>query len=249
MGHLQRTQLADGIVTEFLPPKKPSQKVMIICDGLPSLPGRKGKVMRYWSKRGYWVFNPRYRGVWESRGRFLAQSPEQDVWDLIKALPQGFVSAWDGERYVIDPEQVVVMGSSFGGTAAIMASRCDCVDKAIAFAPVIDWSAKGTSEPMDWLEKVVVDGYGDGLRFAHEDWMRLSRGEFYQPKAEVGTLDPSKLFVIYALDDEVVPSDSVQAFLERLPCLSEERKKGGHLSASLSMGWRLSRKLRRFLTS
>ena len=67
-----RTRFKHQIVAEFLPPTRPrkKQKVIILCDGMPSMP-RKQALMEFLAAKGYWVFYPRYRGSWESGGQFL----------------------------------------------------------------------------------------------------------------------------------------------------------------------------------
>ena len=248
--HLKRALIAKEIVVEFLPPKKPSSKVMIFCDGLPTS-SSKEKLIRAMSKAGYWAFHLRYRGTWESAGTFLDHPPEQDVWDLIDALPKGFVDAWEGEEYHIDPEQVVVVGASFGGTVAVLSAKDERVHKAVAFSPVVDWTQSTPDEPMDYLEQVILQGYPGAYRFAHEDWLRLSRGEFSQPMAEIADIDRKKIFIIHAQDDKVVSIETVKRFVAGLGCKHLFLKRGGHLSSSLLTFrwplWRLIRRVRKFL--
>lgn len=75
-----RTRFKQQIVAEFLPPAQPRrvQKVIIWCDGMPSIP-HKQPLMEFLAGEGYWVVYPRYRGAWESSGEFLAKSPHEDI--------------------------------------------------------------------------------------------------------------------------------------------------------------------------
>jgi hypothetical protein len=73
--------------------------------------------------KGYWVFYPRWRGAWESDGEFLEKSPEQDLRDVMDELPKGVREAAFGQRFKLSPDEIFVIGGSFGGTAAILASR------------------------------------------------------------------------------------------------------------------------------
>ncbi|KKR55753.1 MAG: hypothetical protein UT94_C0061G0007 [Candidatus Uhrbacteria bacterium GW2011_GWF2_40_263] len=250
--HLKRALLADEIVVEFLLPKKSSSKVMIFCNGLPS-GSEKQTLLKKMSRLGYWVFHLRYRGTWESTGNFLDHAPEKDVWDVIEAIKKGFVDVWEKEEYQIDPSEVIVVGASFGGTVAILSTKDPRVQKAIAFSPVVDWTQSTPEEPMDYLEEVIHSGYAGVYRFSQEDWMRLSRGEFFQPMAEVADLDREKIFVIQAKDDSVVPFDSVQRFVSVLGCQHLFLRTGGHLSTSLLTSsfrsWRLARQVKHFLHS
>ena len=138
--HTLRTRFKKEIVTEFLPPRKKSSKVIILCSGMPSVP-YKPDLMEFFSKKGYWVFYPRYRGSWESGGQFLKISPHQDIIDVIDSLPKGFKDAWGGKIYKVRPSKICLFGGSFGGPAAILASLDKRVNKVIAVSPVVDWKA------------------------------------------------------------------------------------------------------------
>jgi hypothetical protein len=79
-----RPRFKKEIVVEFLPPARPGkrQRVIILCDGMPSIP-RKQALVEYLSTKGYWVFYPRWRGAWESGGQFLERSPHEDILDVV----------------------------------------------------------------------------------------------------------------------------------------------------------------------
>src|SRR5258706_2603895 len=81
-----RTRFKKEIVAEFLPPTRArkKQKVIIICDGMPSIP-RKQALASFLSRKGYWVIYPRYRGAWESGGEILDKSSHQDGRGVIGA--------------------------------------------------------------------------------------------------------------------------------------------------------------------
>src|SRR3989344_4265776 len=186
-----RTRFKKEIVCEFVPPARRSNKVVILCWGMPSVPFAK-QVLLALAKRGYWAFFPRYRGTWESEGTLLRKSPHLDIIDVINGLPQGFVSLEDGKRFSIKRPEIYLVGGSFGGPAAILASRDPRVVKAFAISPVVDWRAPSKAEPMGWLEGFVKDAFGMGYRFRHKDLKRLSQGKFYNPVSEVSSLNPKK---------------------------------------------------------
>jgi hypothetical protein len=83
-----RTRFKKEIVAEFLPPlrAKKKQRLIILCDGLPSIP-RKQSLAESLAAKGFWVIYPRYRGTWESDGEFLEKSPHEDVLELLDELP------------------------------------------------------------------------------------------------------------------------------------------------------------------
>jgi len=130
-----------------------------------------------------------------------------------------------------------------------MASLDKRIDKVIAVAPVIDWTEVTDEEPMDWTEQLLIKGYPQAFRFDHKDWMRLTHGEFFQPISILDQFDPSKIFVIHALDDTVVPVGPTQDFVAAVGCKHKFLKKGDHLSSSRLLRWPLSCTARKFLLS
>ncbi|HEU5399890.1 MAG TPA: CocE/NonD family hydrolase, partial [Terriglobales bacterium] len=136
-----RTRFKKEIVAEFLPPARRlrKQRVIILCDGMPSSP-RKQPLCEFLSRKGYWVFYPRYRGTWESDGIFLDRSPHEDLLDVIDELKKGVREVTFGEKFEVNPDEIFVIGGSFGGAAAILAYLHPRVKKVIAICPVVDWS-------------------------------------------------------------------------------------------------------------
>ena len=201
------------------------------------------------SGKGYWAFLPRYRGSWESDGTFLKKSPHLDILDVIDELPRGFVSLHNGKRFSIKRPEIYLVGGSFGGPAALLASRDKRVEKAFVVSPVVDWRALSKAEPMGWLEGFVRGAYGMGYRFKHEDWKRLSKGKFYSPVHEVDSLDPKKIYIVHAKDDESVGAKEVIAFARKLGCRFTLLKKGGHMGTRELMRPVMWRRFERFISS
>jgi alpha-beta hydrolase superfamily lysophospholipase len=229
-----RTRFKKDIVCEFLPPKKDTGEVVIICGGMPSYTSNKDLV-EFFSKKGFWTFMPRYGGTWESGGEFLKESPHKDIIYILDQLPKGFVSLWDNKKYKVNPKQIFLIGSSFGGPAVLLASSDPRVTKSIALSPVIDWKKESRTEPMDFIEKFVRSAFGNAYRFTAVNWKKLKSGNFYSPIREAKNLDGNKIMIIQALDDEVVPLAPIKDFVKITKCQSVFIKKGGHLSVSLFM--------------
>ena len=240
-----RTNFAGGIITEFLPPKHFSNQVVILCDGLPS-GGSKQQLVTWFAGHGFWTFHLRYRGTWESGGTFLDHAPEQDVFDVIEGLKNDFHDVWSGQIFSCQPEHICVVGSSFGGTVALMASLDARVHKVLTISPVIDWTVSA-DEPIDWLEAVLLNGFPGAYRFTHEHWLQLSRGEFFQPMQHVKEFDAKKIFLVHACDDRVVPIEPTHTFIDRVGCDHRLFKTGGHHLRPKIFRWPLSAKLIRWL--
>lgn len=242
-----RTRFKKEIVAEFAVPTRASDRVMILCFGMPGMPSKK-TLMEFYARKGYWVFAPRYRGSWESDGSFLKRSPEQDVLDVLDELPRGFRDMATHKHYRVGPCKVVIIGSSFGGPAALLASRDSRVDKVITVSAVVDWTARSKAEPLDWLAGFTRDAFGNGYRFTQKNWNKLKSGRFYNPAAHASELDGRKIFMIHARDDESVLAKPVQSFANMVHCELIMLKRGGHLSSSETlMNPTINRKVQTFL--
>ena len=244
--HILRTRIKRDIVCEFLPPAKPSRKVIILCSGAPSYPGKRD-LLKFLSTKGYWVFLPRYRGSWESGGLFLKISPHRDVLDVINQLPRGFKDLWSGKTYKIARPEIYLLGSSFGGAAVILASRDRRVRRAVAFSPVTDWRVETKAEPMEKHIRFTRAAFGNGYRGTQRDWNKLKNGAFYNPAHEAATIDGAKLLIFHAKDDKIVYARTSAAFARATGARLVLVPQGGHLSVSNAMAPKFWKKIKLFL--
>lgn len=244
--HMLRTRFKGEIVAEFLPPRKRSNKVIIFCDGMPGTPSKKS-LLQFFSKKGYWVFHPRYRGAWESKGNFLKISPEKDILDVIDQIPKGFTGIWSGKRYRVRPGAIYLFASSFGGPAAILASRDKRITKVIVFSPVVDWRAPSKAEPLDWLFGFTREAFGEAYRISRKNWNKLKTGIFYNPAAHAQEIDGRKLFIIHAKDDASVRFREVKNFAETVGAELLALKRGEHLSSSNFINPRFYGRIMKFI--
>jgi len=194
---------------------------------MPGYPNWK-PILEFYSKKGYWVFQPRYRGTWESRGKFLENSPEKDIKDIIVSLEKGFIDIWNNKKYQIKNPEVYLVGSSFGGPAAILNSKQVHVKKVLALSPVIDNTKESKGEPIKKLWKIVEQGFVNGYRFDKRDWERLFQGKFYNPATEQYKVDGSKIWIIHAKDDDIVPYQPTIKFVKETGCKFTLYAHGGH---------------------
>ena len=230
-----RTRFKKQIVAEFLPPARSGkrQRVVILCDGMPSIPRKRG-LLEFLAGKGYWVFYPRYRGTWESGGEFLAKSPHVDVLDVIGELQRGVREVRFGRRFALSPDEIFVIGGSFGGAAAILASMDARVKKVIANCPVVDWSILATSEKAETSNPnyaaYIREAFGNAYRLSDRNWNKLRNGKFYNPSHHVGEITASKVMMFHAKDDPYVPYQSVERFAKRTGVALKLFARGGHLS-------------------
>jgi dipeptidyl aminopeptidase/acylaminoacyl peptidase len=229
-----RTRFKKEIVAEFLPPARQGkkQKVIILCDGMPSIP-RKQPLMKFLSGKGYWTFYPRYRGAWESGGKFLQQSPDKDILDVIDELPKGFRELAFGQRFKLSPDEIFVIGGSFGGAAAILASLDERVKRVIANCPVVDWTILDAAEKAETSNRnyaaYIREAFGRGYRLSDSNWRKLRNGKFYNPAYHVGEIKPAKIMMFHAKDDPFVPYKTVKQFATRTGVKLNTLERGGHV--------------------
>lgn len=227
--YILRTRFKRDIVSEFLPPIRSSSKVVILCTGIPSYPSQK-EPMEFFSKKGFWVFLPRYRGTWESAGDFLKESPHEDIIDIVGELSNGFENLWSGEQFSIEPSSIYIIGSSFGGTAAILASSDKRVTKIIILSPVIDWRQQDKAQSLDKLQSFTAGGFGNGYRTTSGGWKKLKTGKFYNPTTFQGEINASKIVIFQNKDDSIVPYQPALEFSKKNDCRLVLSKSGGYMS-------------------
>jgi len=230
-----RTRFKRRIVAEFLPPvrERKEQRVIILCDGMPSIP-RKQPLMEFLAGKGYWVFYPRYWGAWESGGAFLERSPHLDILDVIDALPRGFRELAFGERFTLKPDEIFVIGGSFGGAAAILSSLDRRVKRVIANCPVVDWTILAEAEKAETSNPsyaaYIREAFGHGYRLTDRNWRKLRSGKFYNPAYHADEIDPTKIMMFHTKDDPNVPYKSVSNFAKRTGVKLNTLQRGGHVS-------------------
>jgi len=246
MLNISRTRFQKDIVAEFAGPARGSGKVIILCDGLPTVPSKKS-LMLFLAKKGYWVFHPRYRGTWESDGVFLQRSPEKDILDVINGIQKGkIVDVWNKKAYQLKPKRIYIIGSSFGGTAALLASKDDKVSRVVAFCPVVDWKKQGAADINSHYHLSRL-AFGNAYRAPRKNWDKLKSGSFYNPVTQSHELDGRKIFIIHAKDDRVVSWRPVQKFSRLIGAPTFFVKKGGHFGLGAVTQPRFYRQIKKFL--
>jgi predicted alpha/beta hydrolase family esterase len=218
---------------------------------MPTVPFKK-HLLKFFSQKGFWVFHPRYRGTWESDGKFLARSPHHDILDVINGIHQNFRSIWNdnskkNKPFKLQPEELILIGSSFGGPAVILASRDKRVSKVLAISPVINWAKPSKNEPLGFLAKFTEQAFGNGYRTVKNGWQKLASGKFYNPINHAAEIDGSKLLLVHAKDDGICSYMETKRFATKTAAKLITLPRGGHLGSSLLLKPRFYKAFQKFI--
>lgn len=230
-----RTRFAKDIVAEVALPERQTGRVIILASGLPSLPSKRS-VLEFLVGEGYAVVFPRYRGTWESDGYFLDQSPTRDIRDVIETLEKEkrFWCIFSQKWIPLQVKNFFIIGSSFGGPAAVALSESPLVKKVALLSPVIDWQSKSIDEPFDEMIRFTMEGFGMATRLrSKKDWQKLLQREFYSFPSTLSQKAQKKIFLIHCIDDTVVPIGPAVDLIKNKSILTHYFKPhGGHLGLS-----------------
>lgn len=129
-----------------------------------------------------------------------------------------------------------MIGGSFGGTAAILASLDPRAEKVVANCPVVDWAILPHSEKAETsnasYSAYIRDAFGNGYRLADRNWKKLRGGRFYNPAYHTQEVTASKVMMSHAEDDPYVPYQSVKKFAAITGVRLKSFRRGGHLSTT-----------------
>ncbi len=256
--HTLRTRIGKDIIAEFMPPasywrrkkgKEYKDKVIILADGLPTVPSKQG-LIDYLSKKGYWVFYPRYRGSWESGGTLFARSPHEDISDIIYAIRRGRIDElWDRMQFQLRPTEITLVGSSFGGAAVLITGAHVSVDRIIAISPLVDWTKKSRTEPTRMYAEATKRAFGNAYRVSKSGWKKILSGHFFNPVSYTDKLKNTRLCIIHAKDDDVIAIGPVSSFGRACNATTYIDQIGGHMGLSTIMKPKYWKRVEKFLKS
>jgi pimeloyl-ACP methyl ester carboxylesterase len=139
-----------------------------------------------------------------------------------------------GRRFRLSPDQIFVIGGSFGGTAAILASLDPRVSRVIANCPVVDWNILDRSEKIETRKENYAEyiraAFGNGYRLSDANWEKMRSGMFYSPWHHRAEITASKVVMFHAKDDPHVPYEGSVRFAKHPGVTLKSLERGGHIS-------------------
>ncbi|RME31304.1 alpha/beta fold hydrolase [Candidatus Woesearchaeota archaeon] len=199
----------EGVFFELGVPDKHARvhDAVVYCPGLPSSP-HYPRLLKQLQARGYVGVALRYRGTWESAGRFLERTPVADVQAVLRMLRRGgFTELFGGTRVRLNVRNIFLVGSSFGGLVALQALKKPAikVKKAVLLAPVISFAALGGPESHEAHARVLVRAWPNAYRFNSSSYGRLVRDELIgDGMARLRALAGKQLLIFHSRNDPVV---------------------------------------------
>lgn len=204
------------IIFEFSPQSDGKMRgVIIVCDGLPSMPKQK-ELISYLASRGFFVIFPRYRGTWESGGEFLKASPTKDIEEVINLLKQGKITElYAGRTFDVKKEKVYLIGSSFGGTVALSLLNNRSVSKIVALSPIVNikrHNDKKKEQDLVWLGGFIKRAFGEGYRFNDKNWEKMILGEIFNPPQKIAPKRAKDILILYDKSDSEIDYRKIEDY-------------------------------------
>jgi len=195
------------IFFEFLVHERPAD-VIIILPGFPSS-NNMDEEMKFLHEKGYHVFFPRYKGSYQSKGKFLARSPVDGLIDFVKNLQNSkAISLWDMKEIQFKLKRLILLGGSFSGVISCgLSVKYPIFSHLVLIDPVLDFSKvnqEGNEEDPVNITQFVKRAYYHLYRYDFDDiakaigkYKELSP-DYYSSKLKIPIL------VFHDPDDHVV---------------------------------------------
>jgi pimeloyl-ACP methyl ester carboxylesterase len=225
-----------NIIFEFTIPIGKQKGVVILLDGMPSVPKLKD-LLETLSANGYVALHPRYSGTWESPGTFLVQPPVKDIENLITHLSKKrvLVEAYAHKEFRVTTQNLILVGTSFGGAVALCASSSPAVKKVVALSPVTNWktyTGSGTKAALAFLKKFLREGYGEGYRFTDAGWKKFASGKLFNAPKGLAKNITRKTTIVYDQSDTTTPPQYIEEYARAENISLKPVTNTGHISFS-----------------
>ncbi|MCU0642390.1 MAG: hypothetical protein MUF61_02325 [archaeon] len=194
---------------------------------LPNYPSHNSysKLAKLFYGRGYHVFVPRYRGTYQSNGKFLGKNVVDDMLAFMKNFEKGVIkNNWDGKKYTFKMNKRILLAGGFSGAIACgMAAKSNMFSHLILASPIWDFdshNSEGKEQDLSEMTEFVRKAYQNCYRFGFRNIKKVLakykeiHPDFYLPKLHHSKF-PMLLF--HDPNDKVVSFTKTKSVVERLP--------------------------------
>ncbi len=187
---------------------KSSKKAIIYLNGMPN-PSKIEKQIKFFTSKNITFFNIYYPGYWKGRGTLDYKTLITNLKKLNTYIKEGkFYDLFRKEQINFNFEEVIILGSSFGGTLSLH------FPKSIAISPLVYFNKN----------KNIIDDLNNKLKF-FEGPIRIKNLEdfhFIEPH------NANSNYVIYDINDNVIEHNILKNFIKRNNLYSLELNIGKH---------------------
>jgi hypothetical protein len=161
-------------------------------------------------EKGYHVFVPRYRGTYQSTGKFLSKNPVDDMMNLMKDLDEGEIkSLWDGKKQSFRVNKKILVSSGFGAAIALgLAAKSGMASHVILQSPIWDFkvhNASGDEQDIEKMSEFVRGAYKNCYRYTFKNFgKKMSKFEELNPAFYLPRVSEMPILVMHDPNDKVV---------------------------------------------
>jgi len=211
-----------NIIYDLYLPQRSNGKVILYVPGLPGHP-RKRNLGETFASRGFTFFEMRFPGSWESDGVFTMDACVESLEEACSFIRGGSaIELRMGSTKKWAYNQVVLMGSSFGG-GVVLSSQIQDPLTFVLLAPVTSLTHLKSSLVLlpsgdDDLFHLLLSGYSNVYRgLTKKDWENFLSGKtLVNPEANIKNLENKKLIFVQGSEDEVIRSNHTNEFVRIL---------------------------------
>jgi pimeloyl-ACP methyl ester carboxylesterase len=224
------------IVFEFTVPEQRQKGIVILLNGLPSVP-KLNDLLERLAANGYLAVFPRYKGTWESSGKFLAKSPVKDVIFLCNELigKKKIIELHGYKEFKLETKNLILIGTSFGGAIALCAAILPTVKKVIALSPIVNWKTYAGAKTIPaskHMQRFLRKGFGEGYRFTDIGWKKFETGLLFNPSTNLTKSVAKKITIVYDKSDKTTLAEVIIGYGRSQHIILKEMKGVGHISFS-----------------
>ena len=221
---------AKEIFFEYKTRKEPS-KAIIILPGFPSS-NKEDEIINTLFEKGYNVFFMRYKGSFQSEGKFLEKDPTKDIKEFVNYLETGKTkNLWDETESLFKNTEYIILTGSFSGAIALGVNE-DKIKKIILCSPVWDYTEHnkdGDEQEFTHLTRFVKKGWNNLYKYTFKDIQeQMKKFENCKWKNYKEQLKNKQILILHDPKDDTTSIKHTKKHLEEVPSIKLIEHELGH---------------------